>query len=49
VGEGRGRDKGEHDQVWGREQERSHEGQQIQWKYATSWGGMWKVRGGGTL
>jgi hypothetical protein len=47
VGEGRARDKGEYDQVWGREQERSHEGQQIEWKYATSGGAMWEVGGGG--
>jgi hypothetical protein len=43
VGEGRERGKEKHDQVWelGR-QERSPEGQQNEWKYAT-WGwGRWE-------
>jgi hypothetical protein len=36
MGEGRERVKGEHDQVWGRgRQERSLEGQENEWKYAT--------------
>ena len=43
---GKGREKGkwEHDQVLGREQERNPEGQQKEWKYATSEGG-WEVEG----
>ena len=39
VGEGRGRGKREHDQIWGRgKQERTPEVQQSEWKYVTSVG-----------
>jgi hypothetical protein len=41
VGKGRGRVKGEGDQVWGWGRQRSPEGQQNEWKYVTS-----EVRGG---
>jgi hypothetical protein len=42
-GRGEGKEKGEYDQVLGgQEQERSPEGQQKEWKYATSRGGRWE-------
>ena len=46
MGEGRGRKKEEHDPIWGSrirgDQERSPEGQQNEWKYATKMVGRWE-------